>query len=161
MTNAREAAVRLLMKIERDNAYSTISVAEESEKIRFADGREQALFTALVYGVLERRIALDHNISLYLNQPLKKLTRSKGGFKTRDEALRYCPILKNGPQKEVLAPPLSHYWDTYKDGAYMSLSSSKQQAYRTAWAKLANSVSSRHKASSRDRVFFMGATSCL
>ena len=71
------------------------------------------------------------------DQPLKKLTRSKGGFKTRDEALRYCPILKNGPQKEVLAPPLSHYWDTWKDGAYMSLSSSKQQAYRTAWAKLA------------------------
>ena len=73
MTNAREAAVRLLVKIERDNAYSTISVAEESEKIRFPDSREQALFAALVYGVLERRIALDHNISLYLNQPLKKL----------------------------------------------------------------------------------------
>ena len=70
------------------------------------------------------------------DKPLKKLTRSKGGFKTRDEALRYCPILKNGPQKEVLAPPLSHYWETYKDGAYASLSSSKQQAYRTAWNKL-------------------------
>jgi len=70
------------------------------------------------------------------NQPLKKLTRSKGGFKTREDALRYCPILKNGPQKEVLAPPLSHYWETYKDGAYAALSSSKQQAYRTAWGKL-------------------------
>ena len=70
------------------------------------------------------------------DKPLKKLTRSKGGFKTRDEALRYCPILKNGPQKEVLAPPLSHYWEVYKDGAYSALSSSKQQAYRTAWGKL-------------------------
>ena len=70
------------------------------------------------------------------DKPLKKLTRSKGGFKTRDEALRYCPILKSGPQKSVLAPPLSHYWDTYKDGAYTALSSSKQQAYRTAWKKL-------------------------
>ena len=70
------------------------------------------------------------------DKPLKKLTRSKGGFKTRDDALRYCPILKNGPQKEALAPPLSHYWDTYKDGAYASLSASKQQAYRTAWKKL-------------------------
>ena len=70
------------------------------------------------------------------DKPLKKLTRSKGGFKTRDEALRYCPILKNGPQKEALAPPLSHYWETYKGGAYAALSSSKQQAYRTAWVKL-------------------------
>lgn len=70
------------------------------------------------------------------DKPLKKLTRSKGGFKTRDEALRYCPILKNGPQKEVLAPPLSHYWDTFKDGAYTALSISKQQAYRTAWNRM-------------------------
>lgn len=70
------------------------------------------------------------------DKPLKKLTRSKGGFKSRDEALRYCPILKNGPQKAELAPPLSHYWETYKDGAYTALSASKQQAYRTAWKKL-------------------------
>ena len=75
------------------------------------------------------------------DKPLKKQTRSKGGFKSRDEALRYCPILKNGPQKAVLAPPLSHYWETYKEGAYTALSSSKQQAYRTAWKKL-DSISS-------------------
>lgn len=70
------------------------------------------------------------------DKPLKKLTRSKGGFKTREEALQYCPILKNGPQKAALAPPLSHYWDTYKDGPYEALSASKQQAYRTAWGKM-------------------------
>ena len=51
------------------------------------------------------------------DKPLKKLTRSKGGFKTREDALRYCPILKNGPQKADLAPPLSHYWDVYQSGA--------------------------------------------
>ena len=70
------------------------------------------------------------------DKPLKKLTRSKGGFRTREEALQYCPTLKNGPQKAALAPPLSHYWDTYKDGPYEALSASKQQAYRTAWGKL-------------------------
>ena len=70
------------------------------------------------------------------DKPLKKLTRSKGGFKTREDALRYCPILKNGPQKDALAPPLSHYWDVYQSGAYSALSASKQQAYRTAWKKL-------------------------
>ena len=73
MSNARDAAVRLLLKIEKDDAYSTLSVAEESEKNRFTDGREQALFAALVYGVLERRVTLDYNIALYLTAPLKKL----------------------------------------------------------------------------------------
>ena len=70
------------------------------------------------------------------DKPLKKVTRSKSGFKTRDEALRYCPILKNGPQKAVLAPTLTHYWNTFKDGQCTALSASKQQAYRTAWKKL-------------------------
>ena len=70
------------------------------------------------------------------DKPLKKLTRSKGGFKTRDDALRYCPVLKSGPQKAALAPTLSHYWEAYKAGPYEALSASKQQAYRTAWGKM-------------------------
>ena len=71
------------------------------------------------------------------DKPLLAITRSKGGFRTRDEALRYCPILKaGGLQKPAFAPPLSKYWETYKNGAYSALSASKQQAYRTAWKKL-------------------------
>jgi len=70
------------------------------------------------------------------DKPLSAITRSKSGFKTRDEALRYCPILKLGPQKPKEAPPLEHYWNTYKNGAYTALSPSKQTAYRTAWSKL-------------------------
>ena len=71
------------------------------------------------------------------DKPLKKLTRSKGGFKTRDDALRYCPILKDGPQKPAAAPSLAHYWDVYKAGPYEALGVSKQYAYRGAWNKLA------------------------
>ena len=70
------------------------------------------------------------------DKPLRKITRSKGGFKTRDEALRYCPILKNGPQKPKEAPTLLHYWMAYQDTGYKNLGKSKQQAYRTAWKKL-------------------------
>lgn len=66
----------------------------------------------------------------------KKITRSKGGFKTREQALRYCPTLLSGQTKPELAPVLGHYWETYKNGAYTQLSASKQQAYRTAWKKL-------------------------
>lgn len=69
-------------------------------------------------------------------RPRKKITRSKGGFKTRDEALRYCPVLKNGPQKPDQAPTLAHYWDVYTDGQFEALSESKQYAYKAAWKKL-------------------------
>ena len=64
-----------------------------------------------------------------------KLT--KGGFKTRAEALAYCPILKaGGVVKQIQAPTLSHYWETYQIGAYKNLSKSKQAAYRIAWNRL-------------------------
>ena len=68
--------------------------------------------------------------------PRKKITRSKGGFKTRDEALRYCPILKNGPQKPKEAPTLAHYWETFENGHYTTLGPSKQSAYKIAWKRL-------------------------
>ena len=69
-------------------------------------------------------------------RPRKKITRSKSGFKTRDDALRYCPVLKNGPEKPALAPTLAHYWDVYTDGPFEALSQSKQWAYKAAWKKL-------------------------
>ena len=68
--------------------------------------------------------------------PRKKITRSKGGFRTRDEALRYCAILKAGPEKPKQAPALSHYWETFENGKYTSLSESKQYAYKIAWKRL-------------------------
>ena len=71
------------------------------------------------------------------DKPLRAITRSKGGFKTRDAALQYCHILKaGGRQKPQSAPTMMKYWDTYMDGPYKALSASKQQAYRTAWKKL-------------------------
>ena len=69
-------------------------------------------------------------------RPRRKITRSKSGFRTREDALRYCPVLKNGPQKPVLAPTLAHYWDVYQKGPYEALSQSKQWAYNAAWKKL-------------------------
>ena len=68
--------------------------------------------------------------------PLRRVTRSKSGFRTRDEALRYCPVLKSGPQKPKEAPTLEHYYTVYQSGSYKVLSPSTKQAYRTAWKKL-------------------------
>jgi len=71
-------------------------------------------------------------------RPRKKITRSKSGFKTRDEALRYCPILKSGPQKPKEAPTLEHYWKTFENGHLTSLGESKQYAFKIAWRRLAS-----------------------
>ena len=63
--------------------------------------------------------------------------RTKGGFKTKREALEYCVFLKSNdaPRK---APRLIDYWQTYESGELSRLSKSKQSAYRTAWRKLTN-----------------------
>ena len=65
------------------------------------------------------------------------IKRTKSGFKSKKDALAYCPTLLAGgvlPKKE--APRLSEYWDTYLHGEFEKLSRSKQSAYRTAWKKL-------------------------
>ena len=72
------------------------------------------------------------------SKQLIPVKRTKAGFPRREDALAYCPELKNGPQKPEQAPSLAAYWETYKDGPYAALSASKQQAYRTAWKKLAS-----------------------
>ena len=69
-------------------------------------------------------------------RPRKKITRSKGGFKTREAALQYCPILKAGQQKPKEAPTLEHYWKTFEDGHYAALGDSKKYAYKAAWKRL-------------------------
>lgn len=70
--NARQSAFEILFKVERNGAYSNLAL-DAHLCAKDAELGESALLTALVYGVLERLITLDYNISLYLRQPLKKL----------------------------------------------------------------------------------------
>lgn len=72
--SARQSAFEILYKVERSGAYSNLALDAQLSSKDGADG-ESALLTALVYGVLERLITLDYNISLYLRQPLKSSSR--------------------------------------------------------------------------------------
>lgn len=72
MKNARQTAFEILNKIQRDNSYSNLlldAVFEKSELEQI----DKAFASALVYGVIERMITLDYELSQYLRQPLKKL----------------------------------------------------------------------------------------
>ncbi len=60
----RSAAVRLLHRIEHENAYSNL-VLRRSLGVYGLNERDQALCTTLVYGVLERRITLDYVIATH------------------------------------------------------------------------------------------------
>ena len=65
------------------------------------------------------------------------ITRSKAGFPTKAAALAYCPtLLTGGVEKPSLAPRLSSYWDTYSKNKLLSLSKSKQCAYKIAWNRM-------------------------
>ena len=73
MPDPRTEAVRLLTKFEKDASYSAIALSEALKNIDFADSRDVSFAVSLVYGVLEHKITLDYNISLYLTSSVKKL----------------------------------------------------------------------------------------
>ena len=61
--NARESAFLSLQKHENSGAYSNIELAYAIERGGL-EGAEKALYTALFYGVIERKLTLDYYIAL-------------------------------------------------------------------------------------------------
>lgn len=72
MTNTRKVAFEALMKIEKDSAFSNLTLDSFLTKTEL-DARDKSFVSALFYGVIERKLTLDYNLSLYLDKPLKKL----------------------------------------------------------------------------------------
>ncbi len=72
MINTRKIAFEALMKIEKDSAFSNITLDSFLSKTEL-DARDKSFVSALFYGVIERKLTLDYNLSLYLDKPLKKL----------------------------------------------------------------------------------------
>lgn len=73
MKSARQTAFEILRKIEKDKAYSSLSLNAALKENSSADLRDAAFITNLVYGVTERKLTLDYNLSLYLKSSVKKL----------------------------------------------------------------------------------------
>lgn len=68
--NDRALAYKILLKIEKDKAYSNLTLDAALEK---EEAGYEPFVRALVYGVTERKITLDYILSGLLTQPLKKL----------------------------------------------------------------------------------------
>ncbi len=73
MANPRKTAVKALLKINNEASYSNITL-----NALFGDtdisGSDKALATALVYGVLERKITLDYVLSRFIKTSLNKVS---------------------------------------------------------------------------------------
>lgn len=68
----RQKAFEILLRIHTTNAYSNLAIDTYLQKDNM-ENRDKAFVSALVYGVCERQLTLDYNLSLYLKQPIKKL----------------------------------------------------------------------------------------
>ncbi len=73
MANARKVAVLALGKVFVDGAYSNIAVNSFLKEADLTPA-DKAFATALIYGVLDRKITLDYVISSFVKTPLKKLS---------------------------------------------------------------------------------------
>lgn len=71
MANARKTAVKVLVKIEKEGTYSNLGVAEalKNSELKLQD---KYLATAIIYGVLDRKITLDYILSKFLKTPINK-----------------------------------------------------------------------------------------
>ncbi len=71
MANVRKIAADILLKIEKDSAYSNIALNGFLKDCELGSN-DKKLLSALVYGVLDRKITLDYVLSRFMKTPIKK-----------------------------------------------------------------------------------------
>ena len=72
MKTPRQTAFEILMRVEKDKAFSNKALDNALKKLEYS--RQDSVFvSALVYGVLERRITLDYQIARFLTKSIKRL----------------------------------------------------------------------------------------
>ncbi len=71
MNNPRKLAVSVLLKIEKDSAYSNITLGSYLREAELSH-EDKAFVSALVYGVLDRRITLDYILQRFMKNPFNK-----------------------------------------------------------------------------------------
>lgn len=71
---AREAAFLSLQRLWRDGKYSNLELSASIEKYKLT-GVEKSLYTALLYGVIERKLTLDHLLGKYSSRPTEEIDK--------------------------------------------------------------------------------------
>ncbi len=74
MKSARQTAFEILLKIEKNKAYSNLAIDSAVKELN-PNSTDSAFISYLVYGVLERKITLDYIIEKKLTGTVKKLKK--------------------------------------------------------------------------------------
>lgn len=72
-TNVRRLAHESLVAVEKNGRYSNIEIDSVLKRSAELSDADRALYTRLVYGVIERRITLDHIIGQLSSRPLSEI----------------------------------------------------------------------------------------
>ncbi len=75
MSDARTTAAKLLIRMESSGSYSNILLDSALSESGLSE-RDKAFAAALFYGVIERRLTLDHIIEQYSSLPFSKLDKN-------------------------------------------------------------------------------------
>lgn len=70
--SARDVAVRVLMRVEKDTAYAAAALDAELSRAAQLDSRDRGLCTEIVYGVLRTRGALEAELSKFVPAGLSR-----------------------------------------------------------------------------------------
>ncbi|MGN1081837.1 MAG: transcription antitermination factor NusB, partial [Acutalibacteraceae bacterium] len=70
--NGRKTACDILLKVETNGAYSNLELSYVLSKEEI-EGRDAAFVSALVYGVLERRLTLDYIIGKHSSRRVRDI----------------------------------------------------------------------------------------
>ena len=73
MANARKTAVKALVKVNSDSAYSNITLLNALKETPDMSPADKSLAAALFYGVLDRKITLDYFLSKFVKTKIQKL----------------------------------------------------------------------------------------
>ena len=73
MVNVRKLAVLALLKVERDGAYSNLTLSTLFKENPDLTSQNKALLSNIFYGVLDRKITLDYFISKLIKTPTCKI----------------------------------------------------------------------------------------
>ena len=72
MKTPRQTAFEILMKVEKDKAFSNKALDNALKRLEYSH-QDSVFVSALVYGVLERKITLDYQISQFLTKSINRL----------------------------------------------------------------------------------------
>lgn len=75
MKSARQTAYEILLKIEKDGAFSNLAVDSALSNSKLSQ-KDKAFVSALIYGTVERLLTIDYQLEMYLSTPLKKVKKN-------------------------------------------------------------------------------------